>query len=41
MKTKQIKFFTPQENTPEVDTKSRATAKPKPTGYVSATGKLG
>ncbi|SKC14935.1 hypothetical protein [Dyadobacter psychrophilus] len=37
MKAKSIKFFSPQENLPKSEvTKS----KPKPSGYISATGKI-
>jgi hypothetical protein len=37
MKTKSIKFFSPQENLPKGEV---AKSKPKPAGYISATGKI-
>ncbi|MCE7039677.1 hypothetical protein [Dyadobacter sp. CY312] len=39
MKNKAIKFFTPQENSPETS-KAKSKSKSAPTGYISATGKL-
>jgi hypothetical protein len=39
MKNKTIKFFTPQENSPETS-KSKGKSKSAPTGYISTTGKL-
>ncbi len=39
MKNKAIKFFSPQDNTVETP-KAKSKAKPTPTGYVSAVGKL-
>jgi hypothetical protein len=39
MKNKAIKFFTPQENSPETP-KAKAKSKEAPTGYISAAGKL-
>jgi hypothetical protein len=39
MKVKTIKFFSPEENAPKTE-KSISKPKPKPTGYISASGKL-
>ena len=39
MKSKTIKFFTPQENSPEL-VKSKAKLKEVPAGYISTAGKL-
>ena len=39
MKAKAIKFFSPEENAPKAE-KSISKPKPKPTGYISGTGKL-
>ncbi len=37
MKAKTIKFFSPEENSPKIE---KAATKSKPTGYISAAGKL-
>ena len=37
MKAKSIKFFSPQENVPKSEV---VKSKPKPSGYISATGKI-
>jgi hypothetical protein len=39
MKVKTIKFFSPEENAPKAE-KNLSKAKPKPSGYISGTGKL-